>query len=467
MASACFGKLERDNLTVVSLSGRFSTSALLQALESHTPAAATGLVVAISGGEDSACLLTALLQPGPRPLRGLPVRAVHVDHALQPSAADFRHACETLCGLLGVQLTVLSAEVDRGRGVSIEGAARDARYTALGEDLKSGECLLTAHHADDQAETLLLQLMRGAGLAGLAAMPGCRVWAGGWHVRPLLSFAKHDLRRFGSEAGVTAVADPMNDDMRFERAYLRRHLWPVIEARWPGAALTVSRTAGHIAEAQGLLDRSAAQALELLRDGDALSVAGLRVLSPPERVNTLRHWIAERAVPPPPSARLQEALRQAIAADADHQPAVLWGGHALRRYRNRLFLTPATPPALAGQREWPFGTQPRLALGDRLGMLRWSPQSGGLDLSRLPDTLMVRGRRGGETLRLHRRARTQSLQHLCQALGVLPWMRDALPLVYAGHDLIAVGDLWQDVRWCVAPGAEGFGCVWSGAPILV
>ncbi len=117
--------------------------------------------------------------------------------------------------------------------------------------------------------------------------------------------------------------------------------------------------------------------------------------------------------------------------------------------------------------EWPVADASNLDLGAELGVLQWSPQQGGLDPARLPDTLTVRRRRGGETLRVHRRGRTQSLQHLCQSLGVLPWMRDALPLVYAGHDLIAVGDLWQDARWCVAAGAQGFGCSWRGAPILV
>jgi tRNA(Ile)-lysidine synthase len=241
----------------------------------------------------------------------------------------------------------------------------------------------------------------------------------------------------------------------------------VIEARWPGAAIAVSRTAGHVAEAQGLLDRAAAQAVDLLRDGEALSVAGLRALSAPEQVNTLRYWIATHAAPPPSTARLIEAVRQIIAADADHLPAVIWGEHALRRYRNRLFLTPASPPALKEHREWPVAGGSSLDLGGELGVLQWSPQPGGLDAARLPDTLMVRRRRGGETLRVHRHGRTQSLQHLCQSLGVLPWMRDALPLVYAGLDLIAVGDLWQDARWCVAAGAPGFGCTWRGAPILV
>jgi len=286
-------------------------------------------------------------------------------------------------------------------------------------------------------------------------------------MRPLLHFAKRDLRRFGVAAGVTAVPDPMNDDTRFDRAYLRRHLWPVIEARWPGAAIAVSRTAGHVAVAQGLLDRAAAQAVDRLRDGDALSVAGLRALSAPEQVNTLRYWIATHAAPPPSTARLGEAVRQILAAEADHQPAVIWGEHALRRYRSRLFLTPAHPPSLKEQCEWPVADGSTLDLGGELGVLQWSPQQGGLDAARLPGTLMVRRRRGGETLRVHRHGRTQSLQHLCQSLGVLPWMRDALPLVYAGCDLIAVGDLWQDARWCVAAGAPGFGCTWRGAPILV
>jgi tRNA(Ile)-lysidine synthase len=445
----------------------FSAAALLDVLETHTPMAATGFVVGVSGGEDSACLLTALVQPDSRPFRGLPVRAIHVDHGLQPAAADFQRACEQLCRSLAVPLTVAAVSVDSGRGVSIEAAARDARYAVLARDLKMGECLLTAHHADDQAETLLLQLLRGAGLKGMAAMPLCRAWAGGWHLRPLLHIAKRDLHRFAVGAGVTAVRDPMNDDMRFDRAYLRRQLWPVIEARWPGAAIAVSRTAGHVADAQGLLDRAAAQAVDQLRDGNALSVAGLRALSSPEQVNTLRYWIAVNAAAPPSTARLHEALRQIIAADADHQPAVIWGEHALRRYRNRLFLTPASPPALRENREWPVAADSNLDLGDELGVLQWSPQIGGLDAARLPNTLMVRRRHGGETLRVHRQARTQSLQHLCQSLGVLPWMRDALPLVYAGHALIAVGDLWQDARWCVAAGAPGFGCAWRGAPILV
>ena len=155
------------------------------------------------------------------------------------------------------------------------------------------------------------------------------------------------------------------------------------------------------------------------------------------------------------------------AKSSTRSAAIVWGAHALRRYRERLFLTAAAVPSLGASRDWLVIPGSRLDLGPGLGTLRWALQIGGLDASRLPQVLSVRQRRGGEALKVGRRAKTHSVQHLCQSLGVLPWMRDALPMVYAGDALIAVGDLWQDARWCVAAGAPGFGCVWDGAPAII
>ena len=444
----------------------FSAASLRAVLEAHTPQAATGLVVAVSGGADSASLLTALVAPELGAYRGLPLRALHIDHGLQPAAGSFRTVCGELCRRLNVPLEVIAVTVECGAGESIEAAARDARYAGIARQLAPGECVLTAHHAADQAETVLLQLLRGAGLKGLSAMPFCRPLGAGWHLRPLLGVAQSDLRRFGAAAGVVTAIDPMNLDPRFDRVYLRQHLWPLLEERWPGAAVALSRSARHAAEAQELLDGAASRTVRALRDGEALSVTGLRALAPGERVNAVRHWIAAREVTPPSTARLAEALRQMIHAHADHVPEVAWGEHALRRYRDRLFLTAARPPRIASLREWHVAADSVFALGEGLGLLTWTPQTGGLDRARLPPTLSVRRRRGGETLRPQRRARTQSVQHLCQSLGVLPWMRDALPLLYAGDQLIAVGDVWQDARWCVADGALGAGCVWQDSPQL-
>jgi tRNA(Ile)-lysidine synthase len=171
-------------------------------------------------------------------------------------------------------------------------------------------------------------------------------------------------------------------------------------------------------------------------------------------------------VQPPSTARLSEALRQVLEADTDQLPAITWAEHALRRYRDRVFLTAGEPPSLGEPREWCSALGAVLDLGPSLGRLEWVPRAGGLDPGRMPPLLDVRRRKGGESLRPERRGRTQTLKNLCQSFGILPWMRDALPLVYAGDDLVAVGDLWVDARWCVAPEAAGIGCQWRDAPLL-
>jgi tRNA(Ile)-lysidine synthase len=463
--------------------------ALRATLEAHTPAAATGFVVGLSGGADSAALLAAMVA-----LRATPLRALHVDHGLQAAAAEFREACGEMCLRLGVPLSIIPVVVSTPAGESVEAAARDARYAALAQELRPGECLLTAHHREDQAETLLLQALRGAGIAGLSAMPPCRSLGKGWHLRPLLDVAQQELLAPAACAGVveaaaagagatTAVnapassADPMNADLRFDRVYVRRRVWPQIETRWPGAAAALSRTARHVAEARELLERTAAADLGRLRDGEALSLPRLRALAAAQRINAVRHWISERGRLPPPAARLNEALRQLFDADADHLPAVVWGDCALRRYRDRVFLTEAHPPRLQGARRWEAALGASVDLGPGLGSLRWvAAPVGGVDLSRLPRILSVRARSGGETLRPAAHARTQSVQHLCQSQGVLPWLRDALPLVFADDGLIAVADLWFDSKWvdskwmdanaCAAPSPPGCAIVWEHAPLI-
>jgi tRNA(Ile)-lysidine synthase len=444
----------------------FSTDKLLALLQAHVPDAATGFVVGLSGGADSSALLAALVQ-----LRGeshgVPVRAVHIDHGLQEAAASFRAACSSLCDALGVPLAIIAVPVSAPDGVSIEAAARDARYAALGEQLRAGECLMTAHHGEDQAETLLLQALRGAGLKGLASMPILREFAAGWHLRPLLGVRRDDLRQFAAARGIAGALDPMNTDPRYDRVYLRRQLWPLIEARWPGAAPALARSASHAAEAQDLLDAIADADLAMLRDGDALSVARLRRLASARRINALRRWIGEAKAVPPPAARLIEALRQVLAADADHLPSVAWDAHALRRYRDRLFISAAVPPRLMLEHRWDPRLQLSLELGAGLGALRCVERNGALDRRRLPEFLSIRPRAGGETLKPHLSAATRSVQHLCQEFGVLPWMRDALPFVHAHGELIAIGDLWLDARWCAPQSAPGLAFEWTGAPNLV
>jgi tRNA(Ile)-lysidine synthase len=447
---------------------------LLAALDASVPAEVSGLVVALSGGPDSAALLRATAALG-KDFRGLPLRAVHIDHGLQSAAADFRAACERLCAQLRIPLRIVAVEVPHETGVSLEAAARDARYAALAAEMQPRECLLTAHHRQDQAETLLLQALRGAGVKGMSAMPACRPFGPGWHVRPLLEVAHGDLGQFGElekfgglefSASIDPSIDPMNQDLRFDRVYLRTVVWPSIEKRWPGAAVALTRAARHMAEAQRLLEMAAGADVARLRDGEALSIPGLRALPALKRVNAVRLWVGQQGLEAPSTARLTEALRQVFDAEADHQPAIVWGEHALRRYRQRLFVTRADPPRMPDARTWVPSAGSSFELGPALGNLTWIAQRGGIALERLPANVIVRRRAGGETLKPAPSAKTQTVQHLCQALGVLPWMRDALPLVFAGDELIAVADLWLDARWCAAAGAPGLRVAWNNGPLI-
>jgi tRNA(Ile)-lysidine synthase len=442
-----------------------SAADLHAALLQQLPSVDCGLAVALSGGADSAALLTALVE---RRAQGItqPLRAVHVDHGLQAAAQVLRAACVAQCRALDVDLTVLEVHVASG-GASLEAAAREARYGALAGNLAAGECLVTAHHLQDQAETLLLQLLRGAGLKGLAAMPARRALGRGWHLRPVLHVTQAELLALGSGSGSApqSAADPMNDDLRFDRNFLRHEIWPSLLRRWPGALRALPRTARHLAEAQRLLAEIAADDLASLRDGAALSITGLRSLSGARRVNAMRVWLQAQGLEAPSDVRLREALRQMLDAGEQQLPSVEWGGRALRRYRNRLCLTAAVPPRLGRAVEWPVAAGAELDLGAGFGRLRWVPRAGGLDAARLPPSLTVRARRGGETLRPAAGARTQTLQHLCQEFGVLPWMRDALPVICTRDEVVAVADVWMDSQWCVASG-PGWGVEWRDAPII-
>jgi tRNA(Ile)-lysidine synthase len=442
----------------------FSAATLHALLEASVPAQASGLVVALSGGPDSAALLRAAAAL-PANFRGLPLRAVHVDHGLQAAAADFRAVCSALCEELRIPLHIIAAPVACETGLSIEAAARAARYAALELEMQPRECLLTAHHREDQAETLLLQALRGAGVKGMAAMPVCRPFGSGWHVRPLLDVARSDLEVLG-EQRAAAATDPMNQDLRYDRVYLRTAVWPLLKKRWPGAAIALTRAARHMAEAQQLLEVTAAADVGHLRDGEALSIPGLRALSPLKRVNAVRLWLRQEGAEAPSTARLAEALRQVFAAEADHQPAIVFGPHALRRYRQRLFLTWADPPRVPDAQAWISAIGSAIDLGPGLGNLTWIARRGGIAAERLPASVIVRRRDGGETLRPGPSAKTQTLQHLCQALGVLPWMRDALPLVFVGDELIAVADLWLDARWRAPKDAPGLQVAWNNAPLV-
>jgi tRNA(Ile)-lysidine synthase len=430
-----------------------------QLLRLHPQAATAPLCVAFSGGADSTALLGLLAElPALRPR----LRALHIDHGLQAQSRAWVRACRRTCRLLKVPMAMRRLTLARARGQSLEAVARAGRYAALAAALRPGELLLTAHHLEDQLETVLLQLLRGAGLPGLAAMPAVMPLGAGLLVRPLLGVPRAQLRAWVQTRGLECLEDPTNADASFDRNYLRQQVLPALLSRWHGAARTVARSAGHIAAAQELLDALASADVARAADGDQLSVPTLRALPLERRRNALRWWIARSGRRVPDARRLEEIAVVLLAARPGANPVVSWGQTRVQRQAGRLTLQEVRPPTQAFEVTWNPRRSRRLALPQGLGDLQLVRSAHGLiDAAALPDVVTVRMRRGGERLRPRLGGPSRSLKSLLQQASIPLAERQHLPLLFAGEALAAAADLWVDARWQPgAPGAQRLRLIW-------
>jgi tRNA(Ile)-lysidine synthase len=439
--------------------------ALLEA-EIGDPLAAA-YCVAFSAGADSTALLAALVE-FMGPVSAGRIRAVHIDHGLQPQSVEWAKHAAHVCRGFGVPCTIERVRVTSAAGESIEASARAVRYAALARLLAPGEYLLTAHHVDDQLETVLLQLARGAGVAGFAAMPANAAFAGGSHLRPLLAVTHAELIEYLAARGIEWLDDPMNADVRFDRTFLRTVVIPVLKRRWPAIASNATRTARHMADAQRLLDSIAERDWVRARDGDRLDLAGLAGLSHERACNLLRFWIRRVGRPLPSAQNLERLLAMMTEAAGDSTPRVNWAGADVRRYRGRLHLAASFELPGVGERSWSWQEKPRLELARGLGALRLidGPGVAVLARDRLPQTLEIRGGGAGGSLRPGAGARRRTLRNLFQEHGVVPWVRAHIPLVFAARELIAVGDLWTEAKYQPAAGEAAVHLEWHGRPEL-
>jgi tRNA(Ile)-lysidine synthase len=400
-------------------------------------------VVALSGGLDSVVLLHALAEARSTPSSRISLRAVHVDHHLQEASGRFRRFCRRLARDLDVPLAVRDIQVQPRRGGSVEEAARVARYDALRSQLQSGELLLTAQHADDQLETVLLALLRGAGPAGLAAMPAVATFGAGKLLRPLLDVSRAQLASYATAAALEWVEDPTNEQQRFDRNYLRAAVIPRLKERWPSVAQTVARSARHCHEAAVQTGLRAARDLDLAADGAGLEAAVLRRWDAVRQKAVLRAWVSRAGLRSPDERRLEEALRM-LSARPDAAPVLSWPGARMRRVGGRLTLdaqVDANAALVQGlSKDWDW-RQSSLAMPGRGRLSVSTDRHGDLDLDLLPPQISVvclgAGKeRGGRPLR-----------KLLQELKVPARERGDLPLLYGRSKdrrgpLLAVGDLW-------------------------
>lgn len=410
--------------------------------------------LAYSGGMDSSVLLHALAA-----IRGqLPfeTHAVHVNHGLHPECNAWADFCARRCDDLGVPLTLCHVDLSPLPGESIEALARERRYSTMAALMAPRDLLLTAQHQDDQAETLMLALLRGSGVHGLAGMARQADLGGGQLLRPLLDYSRDELAAYANAAGLTWVDDPSNDEQSFDRNFLRHAIFPLLRQRWPSVQRTMARSASHCGEAAYLVDRSASRQMRSLQGSTpgTLQIPGLLALDRRAAKAVLRCWIGGLGFSSPSARHLERILDEVLPAVPDAAPLVAWVGCEVRRYRERLFALPPLPsPPTDAAIIW---DREVLELPSGLGCLRRAEAG-------RPDTaLEVRFRLSGLECRPGPDARRKTLKKLYQEAAIPSWLRPYVPLVFRDGELAAVAGVCA----CGVSGADAdrLQVRWTGHP---
>jgi tRNA(Ile)-lysidine synthase len=396
----------------------------------------SSILVGLSGGVDSVVLLHVLHHLAPH--NSWQLSALHVHHGISPKAGSWADFCADLCARLNISLHIEHVDITPLRAQGIEAAARKLRHAAFAE--QACDYVALAHHADDQAETLLLQLLRGAGVRGASAMPLLAERAGATRiVRPLLHCSRQEIIDYAATHNLHWIEDESNADDGYPRNFLRHRVMPMLEQKFPAYRNTLGRSAQHFAEASGLLDELAQQDSAGAINADTLAVAALRNLSQPRAKNLLRFFLHTRNAPMPQTVQLDDMLHQLCNAREDAGVCVVFSEWEVRRYRGKVHVLRAleefdrnlvVPWRGEARLDWP-------ALNTRLQF----KHSRGIGISqaklhRAPVTLRLRS--GGETLRPHPKAAVRTLKNLLQESNVPPWQRDRLPLLYCGDELACI-----------------------------
>jgi tRNA(Ile)-lysidine synthase len=415
------------------------------------------IVLGLSGGIDSVVLLHVLV----RRLRIAPSRisAIHVNHQISPHASRWAAFCRRCCRELGVKLRV--AKVDVPRGNSTEAAARAARYAVFAGS--GADVLLLAHNRDDQVETLLLQLLRGAGPRGLSAMPVLKPCTAAMPavLRPLLETPRAAIEAYAARHGLQWVEDESNQDRAYLRNFLRHDVLPLLESKLPGVRGTLARAARHQAECSELLDVLAADDLGAGNHAGRLPLVLLKGLTPSRARNALRYFLRRNDVVMPEAERLDELLRQAMTARDDARVCVDLGGVELRRFQDALYIVRPLP-RLAKSFEVAWNGRGSLSLPQLGGSLRLLRRKGeGIAAALCSAGLRVRIRQGGEMLRVNQDGRRRTVRNLLQEAELPPWQRERLPFLYMDHDLVAVPGLAIDAQFQAVAGQPGLLPLWT------
>ncbi len=400
------------------------------------------LCVAYSGGIDSHVLLEQLnnLNQGDA---AIPLDAIYINHNLQDDAKHWGKHCQEVCLSMSVPFQQIEVNATPEAGESPEEKARSVRYQALENQLFANQWLVTAQHMDDQAETLLLQLLRGSGAHGLSAMPTKKNLGDGELHRPLLTISKGQITAFAKKNHLSWIDDPSNNDQAIPRNYLRKTVIPALEKMWPETIQMLERSASWLGESAEMMSEIAEQDFLVCRgDYQSLCLEKLMTLTPIRQKNLLRFWFHQRGLKRPGNEKLLLIKEQIIHAREDANPQLDWQGISLRRFKDKLFMLPkGIETDINWQVSW--GADSAVSLVNKIGVLSVSEVTGqGLKKHYQHKKLELRLRIGGEHCHPAKRNHSRSLKKLFQEYSVPPWYRDQWPLLYCDNQLIAVPGLF-------------------------
>ncbi len=414
------------------------------------------LWVAYSGGCDSHALLHSLVA-----LRSeitAEIKAIHINHGLSPLANEWEEHCRIICEQLSVPYVAVKVDAS-AKKTSPEEAARHARYAEWKKLLNKDEVILLAHHQDDQAETVLIQLLRGSGVKGLAAMPAQQNFSLGLLCRPMLGFLREEIVSYAVEQNLNWIDDPSNFDTDFDRNFLRHDVVPLLETRWPALKKTLSRTASHQADANQLLTELAFQDWHHIHENNQIKISALVKLSEKRQRNVLRYWIADICeLILPDTVHLQRILDEVITAAEDAKPEVIWRGGEVRRYQGLLYAQEKLiKPENNTELVWKNIKKPLVLNNEGLKLSATLSVGTGLSQEKLKSAeISLKFRQGGESCRPAGRGQTHQLKKLFQEWRVPPWQRASIPLIYVNGELAEVVGYCRCESFAAAEGEPGW-----------
>lgn len=451
---------------------------LLTLLKQQPPA--SGYLLAFSGGLDSCVLLDLMHKLSLH--EKIPLRAIHINHGLQGEAEQWVSHCQQICEALKIPLQVVHLNMKPGKGESIEAVAREQRYQAFESELKKGEMLLLAQHRDDQAETLLLQLLRGGGPEGLACMSFYKAFSLGAVFRPLLDVSRAEIEEYAHSNNLDWIEDPSNTDIKFDRNYLRHEVLPLLKKRWPSYNKTFSRSARLCAAATEIIGAQASELLKQVRvtdsglegdvthEGILLNAKSLSELAEQQQIIVIREWLRQQQLSFPSEVQMRQILIQMLKSSNEASPLVTWADIEVRRYRNHLYAFKA-PDSFDStiEYDWDLGaplTLPELdkcltvtkVKGEGISLekirhlsftVRFRSENlvdnSGESNSEAVKSDIFRGKSAELENKIPGTTKASKLKKTMQQSGIPPWLRNRVPILSLNDELIAI------VGWWISP----------------